>query len=62
MGSPLENVIIMHDLTPKQKEELKEKTEESREKENKDEFGEYMYHVRGPPWSWYIKKIQKQEF
>ena len=25
VGSPLENVIIMHDLTPKQKEELKEK-------------------------------------
>ena len=57
VGSPLENVIIMHDLTPKQKGELKEKIEEAREKENKDESGEYMYHVRGPPWSWYIKKI-----
>ena len=57
MGSPLENVIIMHDLTPKQKEGLKEKIEEAREKENKDELGEYMYCVRGPPWSWYIKKI-----
>ena len=56
VGSPLQNVIIMHDLTLKQKEELKEKIEEAREKENKDELGEYMYRVRGPPWSWYIKK------
>ena len=56
-GGPLENVIITHDLTPKQKEELKEKIEEAREKENKDESGEYMYRVRGPPWSWYLKKI-----
>ena len=52
----------MHDLTPKQKEELKEKIEEAREKENKDESGEYMYCARDPPWSWYIKKIRKQEF
>ena len=32
VGSPLENVIVMHDLTPTQKEELKEKIEEAREK------------------------------
>ena len=57
VGSPLENAIIMHDLTPKQKEELKEKIEEAREKENKDESGEYMCRARGPPWSWYIKRI-----
>ena len=47
VGSPLENVIIVHDLTPKQKEELKEKIEEAREKENKD-------------WSWYIKKSKNR--
>ena len=36
-GIPLESVILMHDLTPKQEEELKEKIEEARKKENKDE-------------------------
>ena len=50
-GSPLENVIITHDLTKKQKGGI----DEARDKENKDDSSEYMYHVRGPPWSWRIK-------
>ena len=45
----------------KQKEKLKDKIEEAREKERNNESGEFMYRVRGPPWSWYvkIKKIKK---
>ena len=60
-GAPFNKVIITHDLTKKQKEELKDKIEEAQEKERQDESGEYMYRVRGPPWSWYIKKIPKRQ-
>ena len=56
-GSPFNKVIVTHDLTKQQKEELKNMIEQAQEKERDD--GEYMYQVRGPPWSWYIKKIPK---
>ena len=61
-GAPFNKVIITHDLTKKQKEELKEKIQEAQEKESQDVSGEFMYRVRGPPWSWYIKKIPKRQF
>ena len=57
--APFNKVTIVHDLTIKQKKELKEKIEQAREKERNDESGEFMYRVHGPPWSWYIKKIKK---
>ena len=59
--APFNKVIITHDLTKKQKEELKDKIQEAQDKENQDELGEFMYRVRGPPWSWYIKKIPKRQ-
>ena len=43
----------------KQKEELKNMVEQAQKKGRDDESGEYMYQVRVPPWSWYIKKISK---
>ena len=46
----------------KQKEELKDNVEEAREKERNDESGEFMYWVKGPPWSWFIKKIKKNVY
>ena len=52
---------MTHDLTKKQKEELKNKIQEAQDKENQDELGEFMYRVRGPPWGWYIKKIPKRQ-
>ena len=59
-GEPFNKVIITHDLTKKQKDELKRLVEQTKEKEKEDQSGEYMYHVRGPPWSWFIKKIPKK--
>ena len=56
-GEPFNKVIITHDLTKKQKEELKQMVEQTKEKEKEDQSGEYMYYVRGPPWNWFIKKI-----
>ena len=58
-GTPFDKVRVAHDLTMKQKTELKDKIEEAREKERNDESGEFMHQVCGPPWSWYIKKIKK---
>ena len=60
-GAPFNKVIITHELTKKQKEELKDKIQEAQEKERQDESGDFMYRVRGPPWSWYIKKIPKRQ-
>ena len=59
-GSPFNKVTITHDMTKKQKEELKIKMETAKEMEQKDNPDEYMYRVRGPPWNWYIKRIQKK--
>ena len=59
-GDPLDKVTVTHDLTVKQKEELKDKIEEARKKERSDELGEFMYWVCRPPWSWFIKKIPKK--
>ena len=47
-------------MTKKQKEELKQMVEQAKEKENEDQSGEFMYRVRGPPWSRFIKKIPKR--
>ena len=60
-GEPFSKVIITHDLTKKQKDELKQLVEQAKEKEKEDKSGEYMYRVRGPPWSWFIKKISKKK-
>ena len=60
-GEPFNKVIITHDLTKKQKVELKQLIEQAKEKEKEDQSGEYMYHERGLPWSWFIKKIPKKK-
>ena len=39
---------------------VKQMVEQAKEKENEDQLGEFMYRVRGPPWSWFIKKIPKK--
>ena len=48
-GTPFNKVIITQNLTQKQKKELKDKIKEAQDKESKDESGEFMYRVRGPP-------------
>ena len=50
--APFNKINIAHDLTKKQKEELQEKNKEAHDTEQNDQLGEWMYHVRGPPWNW----------
>ena len=54
-----DNISVTHDLTKKQREELKELMKEAKKKEENDQLGNYMYRVRSPPWGWFIKKINK---
>ena len=49
---PFNKVVMTHDLTVRQREELKELIKEANEKEQQDEIGSVMYKVRGPPWMW----------
>ena len=49
--APFNKINIAHDLTKKQKEELQEKIKEAHDREQNDQSGEWMYHVRGPPWN-----------
>ena len=53
------NISVTHYLTRKQREELQELIKEARKKEESDQLGNYMYSIRGPPWAWFIKKINK---
>ena len=50
---------MTHDLTVRQREELKELIKEANEKEQQD--GSFMCRVRGPPWMWRIKKIARNK-
>ena len=59
LRSVADNISATHDLTKKQREELQELIKEARKKEESDQLGNYMYRVRGPPWGWFIKKINK---
>ena len=52
---------MAHDLTVRQREELKELIKEANEKEQQEETGSLMYWVREPPWMWRIKKIAKNK-
>ena len=52
------NISVAHDLTRKQGE-LQELIKEARKKEENDQSGNFMYRLRGPPWGWFIKKINK---
>ena len=55
------NISVSHDLTRKQREELQELIKEARKKEESDQSGNVIYRVRGPPWNWFIKKINKKD-
>ena len=58
---PFNKVVMTHDLTVRQREELKELIKEANQKEQQDETGSFMYRVRGPPWVWRIKKIARNK-
>ena len=60
--APFNKINIAHDLTKKQKEELQEKIKEAHDREQNDQSGEYMYHVQGPPWNWYVEKIPMRRY
>ena len=58
---PFNKVVMTHDLTVRQREELKELIKEANEKEQHDETGSFMCRRRGPPWMWRIKKIARNK-
>ena len=51
---------LQHDMTKKQRENVKKLVAEAKKKEEEDESGEYIYRVRGPPHKKYIKRIKKE--
>ena len=52
-------ISLNHDLTKNQLIEYKNLINESKEKEEEDEEGEYIYRVRGPPGQWEIVRYPK---
>ena len=52
---------MTHDLTVRQRKELKELIKEANEMEQQDGTRSFMYRVRGPPWMWRIKKIARNK-
>ena len=58
---PFNKVVMTHDLTVRQREELKELIKEAHEKEQQDETWSFIYRVRGLPWMWRIKKIARNK-
>ena len=58
---PFNRVVMTHNLTIRQREELKELIKETNEKEQQDETGSFMCRVRGPPWMWRIEKIARNK-
>ena len=58
---PFNKVVMSHNLTVRQREELKELIKEANEKEQQNETGSFMCRVRGPPWTWRVKKIARNK-
>ena len=58
---PFNKVLITHDITVRQREELKELIKEANKKEQQDETGSFMCRERGSPWMWRIKEIARKK-
>ena len=52
---------MTNDLTVRQSEELKELIKESNVREQQDETESFMFRIRGPSWTWRIKKIARNK-
>ena len=52
------NISISHDYTKDEREAIKFKVAEAKEKSEKDL--KYTYKVRGPPWNLRLKKFEKK--
>ena len=52
------NISISHDYTKDEREAIKSKVAEAKEKSEKDL--KYTYKVRGPPWNLRLKKFEKK--
>ena len=50
----VKNISITHDLTKKEREELRKLISEAKRKEQCDPSRTYIYWVHGPPWGWFI--------
>ncbi len=52
------NISVTHDLSQEERDHIKEKVEEAKDKEkNFSEGGLYIFRVRGPPWNPRIVKM-----
>ena len=53
-------ISIQHDLTPEQRDEVRELVQLAKKKETDDTSGNFIYRVRGPPGRKFIKKLRKR--
>ena len=58
---PFNKMVMTHDLTVKQSEEVKELIKKANEKEQQDETGSFTCRVSRPLWMWRIKKITRNK-
>ena len=56
------NIIITHDLTVQQREELHELIKEAKNTEECDQSGRFIYRDHGPPWAWHCKLTEIYSF
>jgi hypothetical protein len=54
------SVSFNHDMTPLEREQNKKLVEEAKSLAKKDETGQWLYRVRGPPWDRKILKTRKK--
>lgn len=53
---PFRSIQVSHDLTVKERDELKSLVKTAKEKEEQAQ-GNWLYRVRGPPWDRRITKL-----
>ena len=52
-------VIVVHDMTKKEREECRTLVDEAKTKTAQDPSGEWVYVVRGPPGQMKVLKVRK---
>ena len=55
-------ISVTHDMTLEERDLVKKKVQEAKEKEKQhSEGGQWIYRVRGPPWNLTIVKLKRQD-
>ena len=56
-----QNISIVNDLTQEERNKIKIKMTEAKQKEEQEsEGGRYVFRVRGPPWALKIVKLKSR--